>query len=222
MRELGMFAKFWAPGEVKTRLAAAIGLEPAARLHRAFLQTLVERFAGAGDRRTLVFSPAHKRAEFQTLGAASWRLQPQPAGDLGRRMQVYFESAFAAGAERVVLIGSDSPTLPASYVESAFELLQGRPVVLGPAADGGYYLVGASRKPPPIFEGVAWSQPSVFAETAEKLAAARLEFATLPGWYDVDAVEDLRRLHDELSAGAEESAATLALRRAVDQALGTK
>ncbi|HXT59612.1 MAG TPA: hypothetical protein VN699_13310, partial [Pirellulales bacterium] len=82
--------------------------------------------------------------------------------------------------------------------------------------------VGASGKPPPIFEGIAWSQPNVFAETAGKLAAAQLEFATLPGWYDVDAIEDLRRLHDELSAGVDESAAMLALRQAVDEALGAR
>lgn len=220
MRELGMFAKFWTPGEVKTRLAADVGLEPAARLHQAFLQTLVERFAHAGDRRTLVFSPANKLGEFRTLRAASWRFEPQGEGDLGRRMQAYFEAAFAAGAERVVLIGSDSPTLPSGFVESAFDMLERRPVVLGPAADGGYYLVGAAGQPPPIFEGMAWSQPTVFAETITKLEAARLEYATLPGWYDVDAIEDLRRLHEELNASQDESSEMLALRRAVNEAMG--
>ena len=202
MRQLGMFAKFWAPGEVKTRLAAAIGAEAAARLHAVFVRTLLARFQAVADRRVLAFSPSERRADFEAVLPAAWRLEPQSAGDLGRRMQHYFESAFAAGAERVVLIGSDSPTLPAEYIEAAFDQLHRRPVVLGPAHDGGYYLVATAGASPPIFDSIAWSQPTVFDETVARLHAAGLDYGLLPAWHDVDTHEDLVRLRDELSAAA--------------------
>jgi rSAM/selenodomain-associated transferase 1 len=203
MRQFGIFAKYWAPGEVKTRLAASIGAEAAARLHGAFVRTLLTRFAETGDSRALAFAPPEKRAEFETVAAGAWRLEPQAAGDLGRRMQTYFEVAFAARAERVVLIGADSPTLPAAIVEDAFEQLESRPVVIGPARDGGYYLIGAAREPPPIFASIAWSQPTVLAETVARLQSARREYVLLPEWYDVDTLEDLVRLNVELSAASD-------------------
>ena len=200
MRQLGMFAKYWAPGQVKTRLAAAIGAEAAARLHAVFVRTLLARFRATADRRVLAFSPSERRAEFEAILPAAWRLEPQAAGDLGRRMQHYFETALTAGAERVVLIGSDSPTLPAEYIEAAFDQLQSRPVVLGPAHDGGYYLVGAALKLPPIFDAIAWSQPTVFEATIARLQAAGREYGLLPAWHDVDTHDDLVRLKAELNA----------------------
>ena len=203
MRQFGLFAKFWAPGEVKTRLAAAIGAESAARLHAAFVRTLLARFVETADRRVLAFTPPERRSEFEAVVPCPWRLEPQAAGDLGRRMQHFFESAFAVGAEHVVLIGSDSPNLPVSFVKAAFEQLQRRPVVLGPASDGGYYLVGAAHRPPPIFESIAWSRPSVFAETVARLHAAGLDYGVLPAWYDVDTHEDLVRLNAELSGAGD-------------------
>lgn len=220
MRQLGVFAKFWAPGEVKSRLAADIGAEQAARLHAVFVRTLLARFAETAERRVLAFSPPERRPEFEALAAEAWLLEPQISGDLGRRMRHYFDSAFAAGAKRVVLIGSDAPTLPADYLETAFERLAAYPVVLGPASDGGYYLVGAADRSPPIFDSISWSQSTVFAETVAALETARLEYSTLPGWYDVDRQDDLKRLHDELRAGKDSSAPLKELTREATRALG--
>lgn len=218
MRQLGLFAKFWAPGEVKTRLARAIGAERAARLQEVFVRTLLARFAGTAERRVVAFWPPERRADFEPLTAGAWRLEPQISGDLGRRMRHYFDSAFAAGAERVVLVGADAPTLPAAYVEAAFDNLADCQAVLGPAEDGGYYLVGAARKTPPIFDSIAWSQPTVYAETIAALESAEIEHRVLPGWYDVDVLDDLKRLHAELRLGAPGPLGELA--REVSRALG--
>ncbi len=213
MRQLGMFAKFWAPGQVKTRLAASIGAVQAAHLHHAFVETLLERFRHAGDRRSVVFTPADRGREFAALAGDDWELAAQAEGDLGERMQAWFDGAFAAGAERAVLIGSDSPTLPASLIESAFELLGHQSVVLGPADDGGYYLVGAARQTPPIFERMAWSQPSLWSETVARLEALQWSYAALPCWYDVDDSDSLERLRAELERAGESDLASSRLRR---------
>ncbi len=222
MRQLGMFAKFWAPGQVKTRLAATLGAEQAVQLHKVFVQTLLERFARMADRRTIVYSPADRVEPFAAMAGDGWDLAAQAEGDLGQRMRSWFEFAFAAGARRAVLIGSDSPTLPASFIESAFELLREYDAVLGPADDGGYYLVGIARPTPPIFEGMIWSQPTVWGETVARLEAADWRYAALPRWYDVDEWEDLLRLHAELTGADASDSALARLKRAVAQAVAAR
>src|SRR5487761_1256296 len=112
VRQFGIFAKYWQPGHAKTRLAATIGAEPAAQIHRACLETLLGRFARTGDRRLLAFTPAHRRPEFAALAGPRWQTEPQSAGNLGLRIERSFSSAFATGATHVLLMGSDSPTLP--------------------------------------------------------------------------------------------------------------
>lgn len=199
MRQLGIFAKYPQPGRVKTRLAASIGDEPACRLYRAFVETLLARFSDVADRRILAFSPPERRAEFEALAGRCWQLAEQSAGDLGQRMQRYFKDAFERGASRVVLLGSDSPTLPVEYVEQAFELLNKISVVLGPSDDGGYYLIGAAERVPPIFDDIAWSSEAVWEQTTNRLRSLGQDFRELPPWYDVDDEKDLRRLRDELS-----------------------
>ena len=204
MRYLGVFAKYWRPGEVKSRLAADIGPDAAATLYRSFVTTLLDRLSGAGDRRVLAYSPADQLAEFQNLLRAlnrhqDWSLEPQSSADLGRRMSQFFDDAFSAGASRVVLLGSDSPNLPIDLVDQAFAELDNVPVVLGPTTDGGYYLVGASGSTPPIFTDVAWSTSSVWRQTTQRLVARSIPYHTLPEWYDVDHLADLRRLHTDLT-----------------------
>lgn len=200
----GIFAKHWEPGRVKTRLARELGQVPAAELHRHFVETLLLRFAAVADRQVLCYSPPAAAAEFAALPLDRWKLLPQADGDLGARLRHYFETAFATGARRVVLIGSDSPNLPAAYVAEAFESLQTHPVVLGPSADGGYYLVGAAGGVPPIFDDIAWSTPQVWTQTVTCLRSAGIPFHALPAWYDVDEPADLRKLAAELAEATEQ------------------
>jgi rSAM/selenodomain-associated transferase 1 len=200
---LGVFAKHWAPGTVKTRLAAAIGPEAAAKIYQAFLVRTVERFGAAAETCVLAFSPPERREAFVFAESSGWRLWPQSSGDLGTRMKSFFAIAFASGAARVVLIGTDSPTLPQEIVQAAFEALRTKEVVLGPAADGGYCLIGAARNVPPIFDRIAWSTGVVFRETVARLEQAQIPFAVLPEWYDVDDESGLTRLTRELRSLAE-------------------
>ncbi|HJT35605.1 MAG TPA: TIGR04282 family arsenosugar biosynthesis glycosyltransferase [Pirellulales bacterium] len=215
MRQLGVFAKFWEPGAVKTRLAAAIGGSAAARVHQACVSTLITRFNRTADRRVLCFTPAEREREFAAIAGPAWQLQPQATGDLGRRMRHYFETSFAAGVERAVLIGSDSPTLPITYVEEAFDRLAESPVVLGPSDDGGYYLIGLSRDIPDVFQGIDWSTSEVWRQTIGRLRAAGQSYYELPPWYDVDTGEDLLRLRDELTGPMADDVTLDALRQAI-------
>lgn len=194
-----MFAKFWEPGGVKTRLAAAIGGPAAARVHQACVHTLITRFNRTADRCVLCFTPAEREREFAAIAGPAWQVQPQCAGDLGQRMRHYFEMSFAAGVESAVLIGSDSPTLPIAYVEKAFDHLAELPVVLGPSDDGGYYLIGLSGEVPDIFQDIDWSTSEVWRQTVGRLQAAGQSYYELPPWYDVDTVDDVLRLRDELT-----------------------
>ena len=201
-RHFGTFAKRPQAGHVKTRLAADFGDEPAAEMYEAFLIDLVERFHDAGDRRSLGYAPDDLRSReyFAELSAGEYDLWPQPTGDLGHRIARFFEAAFDAGATCVVLIGSDSPTLPTGFVAEAFQILDQSDCVLGPAPDGGYYLIGLNRRPGSIFNGVEWSGPQVLFQTIRNLSHGGFSHQTLPEWDDIDTLDDLRRLHDRFDS----------------------
>ncbi len=196
---LAIFAKYWEPGAVKTRLARAVGAVAAAEFHRVCVDTLASRLASVQAERVLVHAPAERGAAFAHLVAKGWRLLPQGAGDLGARLERFFNWAFAGGATRAAVVGADSPTLPVEYVRLAFERLGEYPVVLGPAADGGYYLVAARPPAPPIFDEIDWGSPQVWQQTMARLKAAEIPCSILPEWYDVDAPSDLVRLAEELA-----------------------
>lgn len=198
MRHFGVFARYWQPGACKTRLASAIGAAAASQLAREFLRLTLRQFHAAADRHELVFTPPDRRQDFEQLAGPQWNCTAQVQGDLGARLQAYFDGAFQAGARQVVVIGSDSPTLPHIYVQQAFAALQEQTVVLGPTDDGGYYLVGTSRPVPELFEQIPWGTPQVFSTTLERLAAIQLPCVTLPCWYDIDHAADLVRLQAEL------------------------
>lgn len=215
----GIFAKYWQAGAVKTRLARVTGPEVAANLHRVFVQTLLNRFRQLPATRVVVVTPWERQSDFARLAGPDWKVASQSSGDLGERMAAFFRTSLLEHeADRVVLIGSDSPTLPVHYVEHAFELLASNQVVLGPSADGGYYLVGAARDVPPMFHHVAWSTPLVWDQTVRWLQGAQIPFAELPPWYDVDDEQDLRRLAEELRQKSDGELHDLIL--AVQEALG--
>jgi uncharacterized protein len=180
-----MFAKFWSPGAVKTRLAASLGPKRAAAVHRLFVETLIARFGQCGDQRVIVFTPPDRQAAFRDVAAEHWQLMLQTYGDLGQRMRAFFEESLAT-CERVVLIGSDSPDLPFEHVEQAFAALESHDVVLGPAQDGGYYLIGARRAVPQIFADIAWGTDRVWMQTIERLHETSSGWHELPIWFDVD------------------------------------
>ncbi|MEM9186112.1 MAG: TIGR04282 family arsenosugar biosynthesis glycosyltransferase [Planctomycetota bacterium] len=216
--QIGVFAKHWTPGRVKTRLAKGIGEAAAAGVARAFLETLVVRLHSLADEAVIGFAPAGAAEAFRVL-APDWRLEAQCDGDLGCRMQAYFAEAFSRGHQRVLLLGADSPDVPRGLVRDALEALDKHRLVLGPTEDGGYYLVGARGEPPPIFASMPWSTADLWEATRSRLADAGwtegVDWRPLPTWYDVDTVTDLERLR--ASVAASEDAALADLRATLDR-----
>jgi rSAM/selenodomain-associated transferase 1 len=198
-RVLGVFAKWPEPGRVKTRLAPD---DPAwgARVARAFLLDTLDRLARVQARRLVAFTPPERAADFAAVVGERYALTPQADGDLGQRLSAFVMGQLRSGARHVVVVGIDSPTLPVEYVEQAFAELERVEVVLGPATDGGYYLLGCGPHPPPLFEGVAWSSERVLAETVATLTDPRWRLAVLPPWYDVDTPADWAMLSGHLAA----------------------
>jgi hypothetical protein len=195
---LAIFAKHWEPGKVKTRLASTIGESHAATLHALFVAALIERLADVGHRRAVAYWPPEARGSFAGIVRDRFELLPQMSGNLGERMQAFFVTGLA-WAERVVLIGSDSPDIPRDILAQAFAALADTDVVLGPAADGGYYLLGLARRLPPIFDGIAWSSRDVWQQTTARLNAAGVRWHELPPWYDVDEPADLAAFRNRLA-----------------------
>ena len=200
MRTFGVFCKHPQPGAVKTRLAEGIGAQVAVQLSAAFLDDLALQFRSEGERRVLGYSPANSAAYFGSFQRIGFELWPQPDGDLGGRMAAFFAETLQDEADRTVLIGSDSPTIPREYVTQAFDLLQDFDCVLGPAMDGGYYLIGLKQSAPELFRGITWSGASVLAQTVQRISELGLSLALLPPWYDVDDLTDLNMLVGHIRA----------------------
>lgn len=190
---LAVFAKYWEPGKVKTRLAASVGDARAAAYYREFLTTTLRRFGSIADSRMVVFTPEQRREEFAALAVPTWALMPQSNGDLGERLRTFLETTLNRVARRVVILGADSPTLPVEYVREAFDRLATHSVVLGPSEDGGYYLLGASGTVPPIFADMPWSQPTLLEATLDRLSQHRIAPHMLAKWHDIDDAESLER-----------------------------
>lgn len=218
---LGFFVKQPVTGQVKTRLGRSLGNETAAQLYEAILFDLRDRLAAIPNaRRILAYAPDAARGwaekvarsvgdssdrsdvsdKSRVADSSPFEIEQQIEGDLGQKMETFFLRRFDEGTERVVIVGSDSPTLSAETISAAFELLTANDVVLGPTFDGGYYLIGLSRPAPELFREIAWSTPAVFRQSVEAIATAGYRFGLLPAGYDVDEVQDLILLKNDLRA----------------------
>lgn len=160
----------------------------------------MERLAQLDVVQVLAFSPASAHRYFAEVCQDRFRLLPQSDGDLGRRMAGFFADQFQAGAAAVVLVGTDSPTLPLAFILQAFQELEHADVVIGPSTDGGYYLIGCARRVPPLFAGIPWSTSLVLSHTTAALQDAEWRLALLPPWYDVDTLDDWRMLQGHVAA----------------------
>jgi hypothetical protein len=186
-----VFVRAPEPGRVKTRLAATLGAEGALRVYRRLAEQTVREARALGGELRIHFTPADREAQVRAwLGEGALYL-PQADGDLGARMEAAFAAAFDAGARRVVIIGSDLPDLSAALLRRAFDALDEHPAVLGPAHDGGYYLLGLGAPLPAVFRDMPWSTDAVLPLTLARLRAAGIEPALLPPLRDVDEVHDL-------------------------------
>lgn len=204
---LVIVAKYPEPGAVKTRLAAHIDAQAATRLYRAFLGDLAQRFgaAQARDGYTLRWACAPGRQPPEALRAfvgAGGDIFPQRGADFADRLYAIACDTCAAGYRRLVIISSDSPHLPAGVVADAFAALDDADVVLGPAEDGGYYLIGlplyasdeGAEAPPDLFRGIRMSTETVCAETFIRAHDLGLTVELLAPTFDIDEAPDLARL----------------------------
>jgi rSAM/selenodomain-associated transferase 1 len=164
------------------------------------LQDLLGRLGDFPARRVLAFAPPQTESYFADLAQGRFNLMAQSEGDLGQRMERFLSTQIEQGAQRVVLVGTDSPTIPLPFVEQAFEELTRADLVLGPATDGGYYLVGCAGAVPPIFQGITWGRSTVLRETIDRLEGNSVRLKLLSPWYDVDTLNDWQVLQGHLAA----------------------
>ena len=184
-------------GAVKTRLIPALGADGAADLYRAFTDDLCARLAPC-VRLIMASSAQHGDYTARLARRHHVAVMPQGEGDLGARMR-RLATAVLAVSDRVVLIGSDAPTLPVEHVTAGLRALGRARVVLGPSLDGGYYLIGFRGPPPDVFTRMPWGGPRVLARTLARLRRTRITPAVLPAWYDVDTPSDLDLLTRHLA-----------------------
>lgn len=193
-RILLIFAKEPRPGRVKTRLAAGIGAEEASRVYRWLGRKVVDQLRGGPYRLIVAFDPPDARAEMMDwLGSEGLEFLPQVPGDLGSRLGAAVRTGFRQG-RLVVVAGTDAPDLDSAMADEAFRRLSEVDLVLGPATDGGYYLLGLKSEVADLFQNIPWSTPEVLATTLDRAGAMGLSVATLPALSDVDTAEDLRVL----------------------------
>ena len=201
---VAVMAKAPRVGEVKTRLAPPLSAEEAAALGAAFIQDIAGNILAAAEAVAIdgfvAYSPPGSEAAFAGLLPEAIRLLPPHEIGLGASLLHAADDLLAAGYGAACLVNADSPTLPTAFLVEAAQALQkpGDRVVLGPAEDGGYYLIGMKSPHRPLFEGIAWSTERVFDQTLDRAAELALETVILPRWYDVDDVESLDRLRREI------------------------
>lgn len=200
-----VFSRYPRLGRVKTRLQPVLGVEVCLKLHTALLLDTIHRIASlaSAEKATLHLYLAECSAqELQSLLArhdlpSTIRLHQQAGKDLGERLWNACQAVFRE-SPRIVLLGSDSPSLPLDYIRQARTDLLDFPVVMGPSFDGGYYLLGLSQPRQDIFRGITWGTSTVLEKTLAKLQ--KEEYRLLPGWYDVDTLADLERLRADLQS----------------------
>jgi hypothetical protein len=148
----------------------------------------------------LAYTPDEAEPFFRRFAPPGFAFTPQVGADLGERLDHVLTHCLRNGYGQAVVMDSDSPSLPLSVLEQAFQKLENPDVdlVLGPCEDGGYYLIGLKSPCPALFQEIAWSTSAVTAETLQRAEERGLSVARLPEWYDVDVYEDLQRLAEEL------------------------
>jgi len=194
-----VFVKEPRPGAVKTRLTPALSAAEAAELYRVLAEEEIRNTAPRpGEYSRLFFFDPSSSPEAMRAWLPGEALLPQRGGDLGARMAAAFDEAFRRGAGRAAVIGTDVPWVTRGLVAGAFAALDDQDVVLGPTADGGYYLLATDRPRPELFRGIAWSTPSVLASTVDRAGALGLRVQMLEELPDIDTVDDLRACRDRL------------------------
>lgn len=188
-----VFLKSPRPGFVKTRLASRLGAEPACEVYRNLAAALLKRLKPYPNVELRISPDDAAASHSDWLLRDCWRCQGQGGGDLGSRLTRAFGESFAAGHRKVMAIGSDCPYVEPTHLRDGFERLISASVVLGPALDGGYWLIGMNRYLPSLFEGISWGAAEVLEQTLQRTAALGVQAAMLETLEDVDDWESWQR-----------------------------
>ena len=182
--------------EGKSRLIRDLGTSDGAGLRLALLRDTVESVSVLAAEKAVLYTPPDCEAEIRAVTPFQAIFLPQRGSTLGERMREGARDLLTAGFDAVLLIGSDLPTLPPAHVSAALGILtqRGEVLVLGPAEDGGYYLIGLNQSRPEFFEHIPWGTPLVMQRTREAAEALGIPVEAIPLWYDVDSASDLRRV----------------------------
>ena len=191
-----IFVKWPEKGKVKTRLAADLGEDAVYELYKCFVEDLLDTVANTGIQPLISFHPEEAEDKVRAWLGSGYSYVPQVGAELGERMKNAFSQVFSDGVSQAVLIGSDFPDFPAAIIKDAFSSLKRDDAVIGPARDGGYYLIGFRRKGflPSIFDGIPWSTDAVFARTIDILQKEGRRVSRMPFWNDIDRPGDLAGL----------------------------
>jgi rSAM/selenodomain-associated transferase 2/rSAM/selenodomain-associated transferase 1 len=208
-----VFTRFPEPGKTKTRLIPALGAKGAARLQRQMTEHIIATAAKRINRPGLTTEVYHEGANSDLMQAwlgSQFTYRPQGPGDIGRRMLRAFENAFQDEMATAVIIGSDIPQISANIIQQAFEGLQKNDLVLGPARDGGYYLIGMKNTIPAetcnrLFDDINWGTGQVLSQTLQKARGSGLRFILLEPLNDVDSPVDLHIWQDVKKSAAKPS-----------------
>ena len=189
-----VFSRYPEPGRTKTRLIPTLGPTGAAELHRRMTQHTLnwtERLAMARLVDVRVRFTGADAAAMAGCFGSRFHYEPQGDGDLGQRLELAFRESFQAGSRHVIAVGTDCPDLSEEIVRQAFDHLRDHDLVIGPATDGGYYLIGLSQHSQSLFQDISWGTDRVLQQTLAAAHQAKLSIAVLPTLADVDRPEDL-------------------------------
>ena len=201
INKLLLFAKAPLPGQVKTRLSPPLTAEEAATMAEAFLLDTLEMIETVelNAEKIIYYTPKTAANYFSHLRSGNWQIKLQQGRSLKMKITNAFRIEIENNDQPVIIIGSDSPTLPPQYLEEALIKLSSTDLVVGPAIDGGFYLIGMNKFYPELLKPVILSKPNSCEKLLESAARIGLTFKMLPEWYDIDRFEDLKRINDMMS-----------------------
>jgi rSAM/selenodomain-associated transferase 1 len=189
-------------GRVKTRLEKKMDAVTVLGLYQCFVEDIIQTLTSGGHDITVYFAPSHKESAVQTWLGPTIHIQAQTGMSLGEKMRNAFSNVFATGVDQALLIGSDFPDLDIGILQEAFVSLQKKDMTIGPAKDGGYYLMGFRKDTfdGDVFTGIDWGTEHVFQQTLQHIHAAGLKDHVLPIWQDMDTFEDLTAFYHRSKA----------------------
>lgn len=188
-----IFIKNLIPGQVKTRIAATLGNDVAMEIYQQLLKNLNNKIQSLKVEKIVFYS---EFIEEDIWNPTIFQKEIQQGNDLGERMENGFKASLAAGYKKAIIIGSDCPGMDENILNDSFEKLTGFDIVIGPATDGGYYLLGMKKNHPYLFQNIEWSTDKVLQQTIDLCNRNHLSYYLLPELSDIDEEKDLRHFHE--------------------------